>query len=164
MIGGLVSKLKFTQTKKNNEKMAIVGLEDLEGTMDLLVFPKTFKDCGQLLTKDAILFFKGNLDKKEQDPKLLVSEITPLADVHKKFTRSICVRLVTEGLEDGKLKGVQEILSKHPGSIPVYLEFIGKDNVSSQMLVDRSLFVKPGPELVQSLQETLGDEAVRLKI
>src|SRR3989338_8459890 len=86
VIGGLVSKLKFTQTKRKNEKMAIVTLEDLEGAIDLLVFPKTFKSYGQLLAKDVILFFKGNLDKKEQDVKLLVSETTPVSDIHKKFT------------------------------------------------------------------------------
>ena len=57
-IGGLVNKLKFTQTKRNNEKMAIVTLEDLEGTVDLLVFPKTFKEYGHYLVKDAILFFR----------------------------------------------------------------------------------------------------------
>ncbi len=164
VLGGLVSKLKFTQTKRNKEKMAIVTLEDLEGTMDLLVFPKTFKEYGHYLAKDAILFFKGNLDKKEQDPKLLVSEITPINEVHKKFTRSIHVKLLQQGLEENTLKGLQEILSQHPGSIPVYLEFVDKENIRSQMLVDRTLFVRPNESLVESLQKMLGEEAVSLKI
>ncbi|MBI2095392.1 MAG: DNA polymerase III subunit alpha [Candidatus Omnitrophica bacterium] len=164
LIGGLVNKLKFTQTKKNNERMAIVTLEDLEGVLDALVFPRAFKDYGQYLTKDAILFLRGNLDKKEQTPKLLVNEITPLADVHKKFTRSIHVRLVTSRVEEGVLKNLQEVLSQHPGSVPVYLEFRGEDNTRSQMLVDRSLFVKPSESLVQSLEKILGQEAVSLRI
>ena len=163
VIGGLVNKLKFTQTKRTNEKMAIVTLEDLEGTLDLLVFPKTFKDFGQHLVKDAILFFKGNLDKKEQDAKLLVSEITPIANIHGKLTRSIHVRLVSEGLHEDRLKLLQDILSKHPGSIPVYLEFSDPQKGNSQLLVDRSLFVKPNEKLVDSLQEALGKEAVFLR-
>ncbi len=163
VIGGLVSKLKFTQTKRTNEKMAIVTLEDLEGTLDLLVFPKTFKDFGQHLVKDAILFFKGNLDKKEQDPKLLVSEITPVANIHGKLTRSIHVRLAAEGLADTRLKELQTILSQHPGSIPVYLEFLDAEKGNSQLLVDRSLFVKPNEKLVDSLQEALGKEAIFLR-
>ncbi len=164
LMGGLVNKLKFTQTKKNNERMAIVTLEDLEGIVDALVFPRAFKECGQYLAKDAILFFRGNLDKKEQTPKLLVNDITPLAEVHKKFTRSIHVRLVTDHVEENVLKNLQEVLSQHPGSIPVYLEFRGGDNLRSQMLVDRSLFVKPSEGLVQSLQKIVGDEAVSLRI
>ena len=163
VIGGLVSKLKFTQTKRTNEKMAIVTLEDLEGTLDLLVFPKTFKDFGQHLVKDAILFFKGNLDKKEQDPKLLVSEITPVANIHGKLTRSIHVRLAAEGLADTRLKELQTILSQHPGQIPVYLEFLDAEKGNSQLLVDRSLFVKPNEKLVDSLQEALGKEAIFLR-
>ena len=162
--GGLVSKLKFTQTKRTNEKMAIVTLEDLEGTVDMLIFPKTFKSYGQHLIKDAILFFKGNVDKKEQDPKLLVNEITPVADVHKKFTRSIHVRLVTSGMQDSVLKDLQTILSKYPGSIPVYLEFTDGSGSRSQMLVDRSLFVQPNEDLVTSLQQKVGEESILLRI
>ena len=164
VIGGLVNKLKFTQTKKNNEKMAIVTMEDLDGSLDLLIFPRTFKEHGHHLQKDAILFFRGNVDKKEQNPKLLVNEITPLADAHKKFTRSIHVRLATEAGEDEKLKNLQKILSQHPGPTPVYLEFLDKNNTRSQMLVDRSLFVQPNENLVASLQEALGEEAVSLRM
>ncbi len=164
VVGGLVNKLKFTQTKRTNEKMAIVTLEDLEGTLDLLVFPKTFKEYGQYLAKDAILFFRGNVDNKEQSPKLLVSEITPVTDVHKKFARSIHVKLLTVGLEDNILRSIQGILSQHPGNIPVYIEFANKDNARSQLLVDRTLFVRPNEKLVSSLQKILGEEAVSLKI
>ena len=164
VIGGLVNKIKFTQTKRTGEKMAIVTLEDLQGSMDLLVFPRAFREYGHHLAKDAVLFFKGNLDKKEQNPKLLVSEITPLAQAHQKFVRSIHVRLLTGGAEEKLLKNLQEILSQHPGSIPVYLEFLDPNNARSQMLVERSLFVSPSENLVVSLQKALGEEAVSLKM
>ena len=55
-------------------------------------------------------------------------------------------------------------MSQHPGSIPVYLEFVDKDNVRSQLLVDRSLFVRPNETLVDSLRKMVGEEAVSLKI
>ncbi len=164
VIGGIVNKLKFTQTKKNKEKMAIVGLEDLDGTVDMLVFPKTFKEYGNQLAKDAILFFKGNVDNKEQDPKLLVSEIVPLADIHKKFARSIRVKLPAENIQENLLKNLQETLSQHPGTIPVYLEFVDQNNICSEMLVDRTLFVRPNEALVSSLKQLAGEEAVSLKI
>ncbi|MBI4432437.1 MAG: DNA polymerase III subunit alpha [Candidatus Omnitrophica bacterium] len=167
MMGGIVQKLKFTQTKKTGEKMAIVTLEDLDGTIDLLIFPRAFKECGQHLVKDAILFFKGNVDKREDTPKLLVNDITPVADIHKKYTRSIHVRLVTAdqgGTGEMMMKSLQETLAKHPGTIPVYIEFVGQDDSRSQLLVDRSLFVRPDESLVLSLQQILGEEAVSLKI
>lgn len=107
IIGGLVNKLKLTQTKKNNERMAILTLEDLEGTLDLLVFPKTYKDFGHLIAKDQIMFFKGNADKKEGTPKLLVSEITLMGDAHKKFTKSVFVRLaISQSGADEKMKSL----------------------------------------------------------
>ncbi len=165
IMGGLVNKLKFTMTKKNNEKMAIVTLEDLDGTIDLLVFPRCFKDYGHYLVKDAILFFKGNLDKKEQDPKLLVNEITPVANVHKKFTRSVHLKLMTERLEQNLMQSIQNILSQHPGTIPVYLEFVDPaTKARSQMLVDRTLYVQPSENLVQALVGAIGEEAISFRI
>ncbi len=163
VLGGLVNKLKFTVTKKNQEKMAIVTLEDLDGQIDALVFPKTFQGYGLHLQKDAILFFKGTLDRKEQDAKLLVNEITPIADVHKKFTKSMHVRLADGGADENVLKSIQEKLAQHPGSMPVYLEFLTDGKVSSQLLVDRSLYVKPTEILVDSLREMLGEEAVNFR-
>ena len=70
-IGGLVNKLKLTQTKKNNERMAILTLEDPEGTIDMLVFPRAYKEIGSLLVKDAILFFKGKVIKQESGEILM---------------------------------------------------------------------------------------------
>jgi DNA polymerase-3 subunit alpha len=164
VIGGLVSKLKLTQTKKTGERMAIVGLEDLEGTMDMLVFPKTYKEHGEHLVKDAVLFFKGNVDKKEQDPKLLVNEIVPIAEAHKRFLKTVYVKLSTaNGVPESTLKDLQGVLSQHPGSIPVYLEFKDQNNVRSHLLVDRSLFVKPDESLVSDLERMLGAEAVSFR-
>jgi len=103
------------------------------------------------------------VNKKDQTPKLLVNEITPLDQAHKKFTRSIHVSLAASSAQDGALKTLQEILSQHPGSTPVYLEFLDKNNARSHMLVDRSLFVQPTENLVISLQKALGEEAVSLR-
>ena len=165
-IGGLVSKLKLTQTKKNNERMAIITVDDPEGSLDMLIFPRTYKECGHLLAKDAILFFKGAVDKKEGTPKLLVNEITAMKDSHKKFTRSVHIRLAASGGEGQAetLKNLQGILTQHRGSTPVYLEFLGENNARQQLLVDRSLFVAPSEDLVQTLQKTFGEGAVQLGI
>ena len=164
IIGGLVSKLKLTQTKRTNEKMAIVTIEDLSGTMDALVFPKTYKEHGQYLVKDAILFFRGQLDRKEEVPKLLVNEITPVSFAHKRFVRSIFVRLATDGTDEPKLKALQDVLAKFPGSIPVYLEFKDAQNVRSHLLVDRSLYVAPEEALFANLDRMLGEDAVSLRM
>jgi DNA polymerase-3 subunit alpha len=161
-LGGLINKLKFTVTKKNSEKMAIVTLEDQEGSIDALVFPKTFKDYGQYLAQDAILFMKGKLDKKEQDPKLLVGEITPISEASKKLTRSVKISLAESDHRDELLKGVQQVLQKHPGNIPVYLRFVGKDNRLAELLVDRGLFVSPSEEFLNSIETLVGENAVNL--
>lgn len=164
VIGGLITKLKITTTKKTMEKMAILTLEDLLGSVDVLVFPKTYKEAATAVAEDNIVFIRGVVDTKEQTPKLLANEITPLPQVHKKFTRAIFVRLAAQETPEERLKGLQQVLSRHPGDTPVYLEFTEGAEVRSQMLVERRLFVKPSETLVAALQELVGEEAVRLRI
>lgn len=163
IIGGLVNKLKFTQTKKTNEKMAIVTLEDLNGALDMLVFPKTFKDYGQHLAKDAILFFKGNVDKKDVTPKLLVNEIVPFDQAHKRFLRSIALKLHSSNHNEELLSKIQPILTQYPGPCPVYLEFFENEQLCSQILVDRTLYVSADQDLITSLEELLGEKAVAFR-
>ena len=93
-----------------------------------------------------------------------MNEITPLTEAHKKFTKSIHVRIVPSKAQDETLKSLQTILAKYPGPTPVYLEFLDQNQVRSQMLVDRSLFVQPSENLVSSLSQALGDEAISLRI
>ncbi|MCG3176476.1 MAG: DNA polymerase III subunit alpha [Candidatus Omnitrophica bacterium] len=164
VIGGLITKLKITTTKKTMEKMAILSLEDLLGAVDVLVFPKTYKDTASAVSDDNIVFIRGVVDTKEQAPKLLANEITPLPEVHKKFTRAIFVRLPAQDTPEDRLKGLQKVLSEHPGDTPVYLEFADGQQVRSQILVERRLFVKPCEQLVAALQGVVGDEAVTLRI
>ena len=47
-LGGIMSKARITTTRKTGEKMAIVGLEDLTGTVETLVFPRTFQKYSNL--------------------------------------------------------------------------------------------------------------------
>jgi len=162
-IGGLVNKLKFTQTKKNNEKMAIVTMEDLQGSVDLLVFPRAFKDFGHHLTKDAILIFRGNVDKKEQNPKILVNEIHTVSEMHKK-AKTVVLKIEVNAETEGKIKSLQEILAKFKGPSAVYIEFYSNGRMSQRILVDKDKFVQPGEEMSAALQDMLGADCVRFRV
>src|SRR3990167_6523063 len=89
LLGGIISKAKFTTTRKTNEKMAIVTLEDLNGVVDCLVFPSTFAKCGGLIKQDAIIFIKGRVSLREEEPKIVASEIVTLDSVRAKYTKAV---------------------------------------------------------------------------
>ena len=75
-IGGLVSTVKKIFTKRSNEEMAFVTLEDNLGiSIECVVFPKTFERAKSYLVKDAIVVIEGKLDFKEEIPVIIVEGV-----------------------------------------------------------------------------------------
>lgn len=164
LLGGIISKAKFTTTRKTNEKMAIVTLEDLNGVVDCLVFPSTFAKCGGLIKQDAIIFIKGRVSLREEEPKIVASEIVTLDSVRAKYTKAVMVNVVTAGLEKNSLENLKKILSRYPGRVPVYLNFVKPDGKHTTVATGRTLSVEPHEGLVRDIEKVLGRDVVNLKV
>ncbi len=75
-IGGLVASIKKIFTKRSNEEMAFVAIEDnLGATIECVVFPKIFERTKSYLVKDAIVVIEGKLDFKEDLPVIIVDGV-----------------------------------------------------------------------------------------
>ena len=77
---GMVDSKRVILTKKN-QQMAFVQLEDLYGTMEVIVFPRIFEECHALLDEDRVLAVSGKLScREDEDPKVLADRIVPLEE------------------------------------------------------------------------------------
>jgi DNA polymerase-3 subunit alpha len=155
-IGGIITKAKFTFTKKTGDKMAILRLEDLKGTVEVLVFPRTFKDAENNIREDAIVFVRGSANLREDTPKIVAEEILPLDEARQKYTQALSVELITTGLEKETLSKLKDILSKHKGKTPVYINFTTPEKKKIQMAAGRAVSVTPTDELITEVEELVG--------
>ncbi len=73
-VGGLVSHVKKIMTKAGNNEMAFVKLEDLSGSLELVVFPKIFAQTSDVWARDAIVTASGRVDQKEDRLTILVDD------------------------------------------------------------------------------------------
>jgi DNA polymerase III subunit alpha len=80
LIGGIIIELKKITTKAGNNEMAFVKLEDLTGTIEIVVFPKIYSRFSGYLTKDAVISVSGRVDEKDDRLTVLVDEIKVLKD------------------------------------------------------------------------------------
>ncbi len=76
-VGGLVTTVKRSLTRTGST-MAFLGLEDLTGGVEVLVFPRAYEQQAFALKRDAVLLLRGRVDIQEQSVKLLCDEIIPL--------------------------------------------------------------------------------------
>ncbi|MBN3038841.1 MAG: DNA polymerase III subunit alpha [Candidatus Omnitrophica bacterium] len=161
-IGGVIAKVKNITTRKN-ERMAIVGLEDLSGFVELLVFPRVYTQYSNIIKMNSIVFTKGRISLRDKDPKIIAEEIIPLQDVQKRYTNSIVINLFTTGLEEEMLTRLKDILSRHPGKVPVYLGLQSPDHQRVQVEVNPEFYSEPCEKLIAEIESALGEGVVTLR-
>lgn len=163
LLGGIITKIKFTVTRKTNEKMAIMTLEDLSDDVEVLVFPNTFSKCGSLVKQDAMVFVKGRLNMREDEPKIVANEIATLDSVRAKYTKALLIELVLAGLEKNALDNLKRVLARYPGQVPVYLNFVKPDGKKTLLSVGKALTVEPHEGLVRDIEKIFGRDVVNFR-
>ena len=101
-IGGLIGTVKRSMTRSGST-MAFVTLEDLTGSIEVLVFPRAYEQYGLSLKRDAVVLMRGKLDVEEQSVKLLCDEVIALPAVPPEETGADAAvhELVTVGMNNG---------------------------------------------------------------
>ncbi|MFH1858313.1 MAG: DNA polymerase III subunit alpha, partial [Candidatus Omnitrophota bacterium] len=155
-VGGLIEKVKLTTTKRLGEKMAILSLEDLQGSVEVIVFPSTFAKTYSLIKEGGIVFVKGRVNLKEEVPKVIAEEIILAEEARQKLTSSIILNLDTATLEETRVKQIRELLMRHPGQTPIYLNFKSPDSRDLRVLVNQSLYVLPNADFESDVERIAG--------
>ncbi len=162
-IGGIINKLQSRLTKQN-KPMATLTLEDLDGTVEVVVFPDTYAKCAPVLQADAPIFVTGVVNRREDKPKISADQIIPLMEVPKRFTKAVHIRLATSTATEEMLQRIQTILRKHTGNVPVMFCFIYPDGKLVFLEAHEHFGVTPSQELVDELEAMLGEDTIYLKV
>ncbi|MCK9419365.1 MAG: DNA polymerase III subunit alpha [Nitrospirae bacterium] len=156
---GVIAGLKPKMTKKN-EKMAILSFEDLFGTIEVIVFPDLYRTAQHMLLTDTPLLVAGQLDKSEQGNKIKAVRIHLLAEVKKKGTTRMDIKLNSTGLTQDDLLKIKDILLRYQGTIPVYFRLHNPARKESLISVGREIRVNPNDQLITEIEFVLGAGAV----
>jgi DNA polymerase-3 subunit alpha len=162
-IGGIVSRLQL-KTTRQGKPMAILALEDLNGSVEVLVFPEAYARCATNLRADAPIFVCGTVSLREDKPKIVADQIFPLEDVPKKFTKAVHIRLAAGATEGSALDRVQDVLRAHPGSVPVLFCFVYPDGRAVFLEAHERFSVTPTQQFVRDVEAVLGSDSVWLKV
>jgi len=153
-LGGLVTALQRKYTKKG-DLMAVFQLEDLQTSMEVMVFPKTMQLYGHLLEDDAVIIVKGRVDKRDDQPKLMVTELErfePISD----GAPPVRIALHPNALSEAMLEDLKHLFGEHRGESPVFLH-LGERQV---LRLSEDFCVDSSNGLVGELRVLLGPDAV----
>ena len=152
-IGGVVHNIQRRFTR-SGEPMARFMLEDLEGSVEVTLFPKAMVEAGDALAEDAVVLVRGRPDRRgEGETAFLASELVPL-DL-RRGPAPLWLNVERVDMDEDWLVSFEKMLAENPGDAPVHLR-VGDRLVQ----LPESRWVDAGA-LAGPLREILGADAVR---
>ena len=161
-LGGIISKITKKTTKKSGEMMAVLSLEDLEGTVEALVFPEAFQRISALLLQDAAVMACGEVSRRDDQSKFVVQEIHPLDDAPRLFAKNVYILVPTTAATPEHLQDISALCRKFPGNTPVTicLQFPNGEKVFIQ--TDNAHRITPDRKFLAAVKHEFGEISVHV--
>lgn len=159
ILGGLISGIKIIKTRKG-DPMAFVSLEDMQGTVEIVVFSSLYTQVADLLIADNALLVQGKLQKDENTVKILADTVVPMDKAEETWTADIHIRLDMRRTDRELLVKLREMLKRHPGSCGAYLHLVDPDKVDATIGLPDTYQLKAGDKLKRDIDGLFGYDVV----
>ncbi len=153
-VGGLVTAVQ-RKTTRQGSLWAIVTLEDLEGSVEVMVFPQVYGGASTVLVEDSVLLVKGRIDRSDEDGTRLVASEISTPDLTDVSTGPLQVTMAVERCIPPVVEKLKEVLAMHPGVTEVHLHLVNGGRTTVLRLDDR-LRVTRTTSLYGDLKALLG--------
>ena len=145
--------IKYTKT---NKTMAFLTVEDLLGTVEVVVFPRDYELNAALMSVDSKVFIKGRVSVEEDRPsKLICEKIYPFDEVQKE----LWIQFPTREVYEKEVARLYEMLRESDGSDGVVL-YIRSEKALKRLPQSRN--VKADSQLLTNLTKSYGQDNVKV--
>jgi DNA polymerase-3 subunit alpha len=160
--GGVVSSLREITTK-GGDRMGFATIEDLKGTVSVIIFAELFKQIHPLLKGDDPIFIRGTVDVGEDAVKIVARQIVRLHSTSGNSpstgAREVHFHLSKARVTKEQLESLKSLLKSHRGEAPAYLHLNDlKENGKGETILKLpdGLKVNPTEELVREVDRLFG--------
>jgi len=154
-IGGLITGIS-RKVSRTGSSWAIVTVEDLEGSLEVLFFANTYNQYALTLIEDRVVTIRGRVDRRDDQVRFSAVEMTSL-DVSSGPVGPLMISLPISQCTPPIVERVKEILRSHPGKREVHLQ-IEDSGKSTTMKIDA--LVTSSPSLSADLKSILGPDCL----
>lgn len=155
-------------TTRSNTLMAFTNVEDLSGTMEILIFPKVLERCREALRENAVVVITGRVSvREEENAKLVANEVIPVenykagpaqngagprgASQARAQVRELWLKLPSQ--QGREFEKVKNLLNIFEGNLPVCIYF---EDTQQRVRAPRGLWTLDHPLLYSELERLLG--------
>lgn len=162
VLAGMITGKKNIITKKG-DKMCFATLEDLEGKMECIVFPKVYQEIEAMLTElkdDEPVILSGHVNLSEEPRKFFPNKIQKLDDQVDESVSGVRVNICLQKINENKLEHFRQVLLSYRGSVPLQLIFEATEG-KARMSLGGEFLVNPTPQMAARINELFQSNSVQ---
>jgi DNA polymerase-3 subunit alpha len=166
VIGGMIGKIRTMLTRNGKtagQKMAVFELEDLQGKCEVVLFPKAFDQYGAMAEVDKVLFVRGKVDTRRENPNILADELIAMDEVVDKLAAQVWISLFSHEIDEEKVNRIKGLCGTHRGKSPLHVSVQTSGGFRIIAVADRSLSVRPDTDFCRKLEMVVGAGKIRLR-
>lgn len=161
-VGGILTAVRHVKTRKG-DRMATAVLEDMHGTLELVLFPEPFRTYEAMLKSEDPVYVKGRTDVDDSGrAKLRVSEIIPLKEARQTKARKMIVHVNLIGLDENAAPQLLKLFERNRGECAVVFELEHDRQFLVTLRPDDYVRIKPSQPLIRAVEDICGNGSVRL--
>ena len=153
-IGGLITTVQ-RKTTKQGSAWAIITLEDLEGSVEIMVFPQMYTQVSTSLVEDSVVIVRSRVDRGDDEALRVIAMEVTTPDLSEATSGPVRISLQSSRCISPLVDRLALVLAGYPGTTEVHLHLTGGAQTTVLRLDDR-LRVTPSPSLYGDLKALLG--------
>jgi DNA polymerase-3 subunit alpha len=156
-VAGMIVSVKKLISKTKKELYARFKIEDLHGSVDVIIFPKNFKKFSSYLTLNNVVVIKGGLMGSQGQPEIIVEDIMTLEEAKKKFppnSGEVHIKLSTTRYDDTLNEELKKTLESYKGKSKVFIDL--EDLVHGKFSIETGFHVEYSDKFINDVETSIG--------
>jgi DNA polymerase-3 subunit alpha len=158
-IGGMVASAKVIRTKRD-ELMAFIQLEDLHGSIEVVVFPSVYNTCQELLGYDQPVMIQGKVQQDDKGAKVLADTVIPMDKAEQLWTAKVLINIDATRSDKAVLSDLSDVLRRFPGDCNGVFCIKMPQQVETHIAMSDNWRIQPGEALTREVNGLLGYPAM----
>ena len=155
IIGGMITGKTIKHTK-NNKMMAFLTIEDLAGTVEVVVFPRDYEKNQRFLNEDSKVFVKGRVSEEDDAPSKLICEtIIPFEQTKKE----LWIQFDSKNAYQEDEKNLFDMLKASDGDDAVVI-YCRQEKAVKRLPAGRNVYIEPG--ILSRLTNYYGESCIKV--
>ncbi len=162
-VGGMIAKVERKQTRKG-DSMATMQLEDLSGSVEVLLWPSVYEKCKELLDTDSPILVKGRLEVNGRgEIKLIAAEVSDLVSRWQEGIEKAIVRIPLDKIDSPAIDHFDALVRRFPGNSLLEFELYGHTGGLVSISPREDVRISAVPEFVSSVERLFGSKSCILE-